>query len=274
MKRVEYKLLSGDTQSRPINVVVDANSASATICWPYTITLEVDVCSSCVYHNNNCQTISITPNTNCEQENQIRGSLMWNGLEVFYKITQKKANCPCNEEKTYNVLIEDNKWVSPKSVYCYYDSKQITLHYEYYKITELCDKIIKKETIKKDVPINVECDCIGETSDKTGVYPTEEGFNINYEYKCIVDRKTECNCGDFDFLDDCGCNKFKFLGVDDCGCGAFDFKDYCDCNSFKFLPIDDCNCGKFEFIQDCKCDDFNFEKDCDCDNLEITLKNE
>ena len=231
MKRVEYKLLSGDTQSRSINVVVDANSTSATICWPYTVTLEEDICSSCTYRDTSCQIIQIIPNTDCESPNEIRGSLIWNNFEVFYKITQKKAICPCEEVIT-NELIQENTWVSPKEVHCTYESKKIKLHYEYYQITTLCDKEVKREIIKKDIPINVECECVGETSDKSGTYHSEENFDINYQYKCIVDP-SDCDCSNFDFIQNCDCNDF-------------------------------------EFIQDCDCDDFEFEKNCDCDDLVIT----
>lgn len=259
MKSVEYKLLSGDTENRRINVVVDADSTSATICWPYTITLEEDICSSCTYRDTSCQIVAITPNTNCENPKEIvsEGSLVWNNFTIFYRITQKKPICPCKEEAVItNELIQENTWVSPKEVHCIYESKKIKLHYEYYQITTLCGEEVKREIIKKDIPINVECECVGETSDKSGTYHSKENFDINYQYKCIV-YPSDCDCSNFDFIDSCNCGEFEFLGGDNC-----------DCDNFEF--IQDCDCDDFEFIQDCDCDDFEFEKNCDCDNLVIT----
>lgn len=210
MKSVEYKLLSGDTQSRSINVVVDANSTSATICWPYVIILGQE-CASCVYPDTNCQAIPIAPNTSCVSGNTISGNTMWNGLEVFYIISQRKAICPCDdEEKVYNVLIEDKKWVSPREIYCHHESKEITLHYEYYHITEQCDGTIKKEIIKRDVPVSAECECDESTGTKDGQYEAEETFvkregdkdieyrKIPYQYQCIVDENIKCKCKDLE----------------------------------------------------------------------------
>lgn len=236
MKTITCKLLSGDTQERAINVVVDANSTSATICWPYTVTIEEDICSSFTYRDTSCQIIQIIPNTDCESPKEIRGSLIWNNFEVFYKITQKKAICPCKEVITYE-LIPNNKWISPKEVHCTSESKKIKLHYEYYQITTLCGEEVKREIIKKDIPINVECECVGETSDKSGTYHSEENFDINYQYKCIVDP-TECNCGDFDFIDSCNCGEFEFLGGDNCDCKYFEFlqPEECDCDDFDIKP--------------------------------------
>ena len=254
MKVIHYKLLSG-TEDNPIKVVVDADKTSATICWAYTVTLEEDICSSCTYRDTSCQTIQIIPNTDCESPKEIRGSLIWNNLEVFYKITQNEAVCPCEEEAVItNELIQENTWVSPKEVHCTYESKKIKLHYEYYQITTLCGEEVKREIIKKDIPINVECECVGETSDKSGTYHSEENFDINYQYKCIVDP-SDCDCSNFDFIQNCDCDDFEF--IQDCYCDDFEF-------------IQDCDCDDFEFIQDCDCDDFEFEKNCDCEDLVIT----
>ncbi len=250
MKTITCKLLSGDTENRRINVVVGANSTSATICWPYTVTLEEDICSSCTYRDTSCQIVTITPNTNCENPKEIvsEGSLVWNNFKIFYRITQKKPICPCKEEEviTYE-LIPNNKWISPKEVHCTSENKKIKLHYEYYQITTLCGEEVKREIIKKDIPINVECECVGETSDKSGTYHSEENFDINYQYKCIVDP-TECNCGDFDFIDSCNCGEFEFLGGDNCDCKYFEFlqPEECDCKDFEFLQPEECDCKDFD----------------------------
>ena len=208
---IDYKLLSGDTQERAINVVVDAKSTSATICWPYTVTLEEYICSSCAYRDTSCQIIQIIPNTDCESPKEIRGSLIWNNLEVFYKITQNKAVCPCEEEAVItNELIQENTWVSPREIYCHHESKKITLHYEYYHITEQCDGTIKKEIIKRDVPVSAECECDESTGTRNGQYEAEETFvkregdkdieyrKIPYQYQCIVDENIKCKCKDLE----------------------------------------------------------------------------
>lgn len=199
MKVTYYTLLSG-TEENPIKVVVDAESAFATISWQYKLTIGDGDCRSCSNIYNKSETIEITPWTNCDSDNIIEGNLTWNTLKVYYKITQKKAICDDSCDDTLPTieyeLIEDMVWVTPYEIYCNAESKGIKLHYEYYQITKLCDKIVKREKIKKDIPIEATCECTEQSSLVNETYPAVEGFDVNYKYMCIVIEQEECVCRD------------------------------------------------------------------------------
>lgn len=242
MSTIKYKLLSG-TQEKPIKVVVDASAAFATISWVYEITVGQDSCSSCVTVGNQSETIMIEP-LECGNSGETSSSLTWNNLTVFYHLVQKEEECPitCEDKPTItNELIANRVWVTPYDVYCNHETKEVKLHYEYYQITKLCDKIVKKEKKVKNVPIIVECDCSSDGGRKDGnEFEAPEGFTLTYAYNCIVNFK--CDCNGFSFKDgsttSCDCDGFRFVD----GSGGD-----CSCKYFAFIDDGDCICNNFDF---------------------------
>jgi hypothetical protein len=240
MKPIKYELLS----KSPIKITVDANSTSAAICWAYRLILQRDTCDTCAIKSNQCKTIILNPNDDCNNPKVTKGSFTWYGIRISYEITQRKKNCSCDGKKTTRKELI-RSWVSPYDFYCNQENKNATLWYEYNVITEQCGKVIKKETKKNKKPITIDCDCADESRIVKGQTTVEEGFNIAYSANCIVD--VVCECGSFDFIED------------ECQCGDFDFiKGECVCDDFDFIDAD-CNCGDFDFT----------DVECNCNNLEI-----
>lgn len=240
-----YELIS----ETPIKVTVNAEAAFATISWSYKATFQEDPCNQCSIIGSKSLTIEITPNTDCKnpKENKIANSITWNGITIDYEITQLKPICPtpCEEDMVVtNELIEDRIWVTPYDIYCNRESNNTMLHYEFLQTITLCNEVISKEIIKKDIPINITCECNQEGSNIVeGEKQTEEGFIIGYSANCIVN--SECNCDNFEFIEEtCDCNDFVFTDVE-CNCNDFEFTDVeCDCNDFEFIqPEEDCGCG-------------------------------
>lgn len=190
MKTITCKLLSG-TQENPVKVVVDADKTSATICWAYKDILEQNSCSSCEIIRNKCEVIKLIP-LDCGNTNVLTGSIFWEGIEIFYEITQREVECPCNEEgeTTYDLI---NSWVSPYDIDCKSEDRKTTLYYEFYVTTKACNKVISSEKKRKTIEIPTDCDCDSEGGVVGGLITTDEGFDILYSYNCIVHKEDPCD---------------------------------------------------------------------------------
>ena len=144
---IQYKLITG-TESSPIKVVVDAYATSATISWVYEAVIEQDFCYECSARKSQSQVIDLEPLECDEEDKETSGTISWKRFTIYYTVTQKGVECPCNkEESTTSKNVFIRSWVSPYEIYCNRETKQTALFYEYYKIIETCGVIQKNKVI-------------------------------------------------------------------------------------------------------------------------------
>lgn len=194
---VKYEILS----ELPIEVVVDAEATSATICWEYkaTICYDNNECKTDEFPSKECQSVEIEPNNKCE-ENIIEGQFKWQRKTIKYKITQKgnPQNCECKkpfEGDKYELL---DYWLEKDVFECEipegedsplefsnYDTK---LFYKYNKLSvnDKCE-IVKTE-VTTSTTVTIRCVNHGQVS-RVKKYlalemPDGTHQTIDYGYVC------------------------------------------------------------------------------------------
>lgn len=202
MKRtsVKYEILS----KLPIEVVVDADATSATICWDYkaTICYDNNECKTDEVPSTQCQNVEIEPNDTCE-EKVIEGELKWQRkkIQIPYRIVQKAnppEHCKCEppfEGDKYELL---DYWFEPSNVVeCEGDS--LNLHYKYNKLTvntATCE--IETEELEGEKVIHTICDLENNHIKRPTLYTSIElpdgAHQIKVGYICNSCNE-ECQVG-------------------------------------------------------------------------------
>lgn len=173
--------------------VVDANSTSATISWPYIYKYTIDNCQYFEINGNEYQNVELEPNYECS-EKVITSSFTWNNHEINFEVIQK-ANVikePINE---YAVKEIDGKSVINDEVNL--DTtlscgegyeKNVIVNYSVSSYTNNCDETPIEENKELTTSIILDCTDIESIEDETAITVNGHlnilGKDIVYKYNC------------------------------------------------------------------------------------------
>lgn len=177
-----------DTQ---IRVNVGAKDTSASICW-VGITKTVDDCWTSSEEGSFCESVYIGENTDCINNKYYSGTFLWNGITIYYYITQAHADCPdCGRERTSCEIID--YYVDP--YYVDADTRSVKVYYNYWYIKEdNCglSRERKKNSVTVGIdPSTVRCD---DTNRELNV-PFNDACGVSHTAKCYVQKPDMC-CDD------------------------------------------------------------------------------
>ena len=177
-----------DTQ---IRVNVGAKDTSASICW-IGITKTVDTCWNCSDEGSYCESVYIGENTDCTENKHYSGTFLWNGITIYYYITQDKADCPdCGTETTSCEIID--YYVDP--YYVSYDTTSVKVYYNYWETKEdNCGITRERKKGSASVRINpssISCDATDRKLD----VPFTDACRVSHTAKCYVQKPDVC-CDD------------------------------------------------------------------------------